>query len=231
MKAVEIVNRALVLSGIVARGLQQASGEEGTDGLFWLNRILGEKSANGRLLPYYGHPEITATIGQEILFFPNMVTADVLTFNIGRVRYSVKGKRRDKYFGESRAENVSSLPYQWYWERVPGGINIYLYFSPASDYPIRLTGLVAFSSVDFDTEMNDLMDDFMQNFLIFELAESICAWKKISMPPATAAKLARLRNEVTDINPKDYSISKTSMFGSYARLTYAQINISPGFTP
>ncbi len=231
MKAVEVINRALVLSGIVARGLQQASGEEGKDGLFWLNMILAEKSANGRLLPYYGHAEEPAVIGEEILFFANMVTADVLTFNIGEIRYSIKGKQRDKYFGESRPDNVSSIPYQWYWERVPGGMNIYIFFKPASEYPIKLTGLVGFSDVTFDTELNTLMDKFYQNFLMFELAESICAWKKISLPPMTLAKLGRLRNEVTDINPKDYSISKTSMFSSDARLSYAQINISPGWTP
>ncbi len=224
MKAVEIINRALVLSGLVARGLQQASGEQGKDGLFWLNQLLAEKSAKGRLLPYYGHLEVTPAIGDKVAFFEGMVSADVFTFNIGDIRYPVKATTRNKFFGEARAENISSLPYEWYWERVPGGINIHLYFSPAGEYPLKLTGLIGFSPVTFDTEMNPIMDGYYQNFLMFELAESLCAWSKISMPPATAAKLERLRKEVTDINPKDYSQTKISMLGGNGILSYATIN-------
>lgn len=224
MKAVHVINRALVLSGLVARGLQQASGEQGKDGLFWLNQLLAEKSAKGRLLPYYGHLEVTADVGQPVVFFEGMVTADVFTFNIGEVRYPVRVTNRNKFFGEARAENVSSLPYEWYWERVPGGINIHLYFTPASEYPLKLTGLIGFTNVDFDTELNTMMDAFYQNFLMFELAESLCLWSKISMPPATAAKLKRLRAEITDLNPRDYTQEKISMFDGDAALTYAQVN-------
>ncbi len=226
MKAVEVINRALVLSGLVSRGLQQASGEQGKDGLFWLNQLLAEKSADGRLLPYYGHVEVTAVPGEEIAFFEGMVTADVFTFNIGAVRYPVKCTNRNRYFGEARAENVSSLPYEWYWERVPGGINIYLYFKPASEYPLKLTGLVGFSPVTFDTELTPIMDSFYQNFLMFELAESLCVWSKVSLPPLTAEKLVRLRAQNTDINPKDYAQEKISLFGSDPALTYAQVNFS-----
>jgi hypothetical protein len=226
MKAVEIINRALVLSGLVSRGLQQASGEQGKDGLFWLNQLLAEKSATGRMLPYYGHIEVTPTIGEKVVFFEGMVTADTFTFNIGDIRYPVKVTNRNRYFGEARAENINSLPYEWYWERVPGGINIYLYFAPGSEYPLKLTGLISFSPVTFDTEMNPIMDAFYQNFLMFELAESICLWSKISMPPATAAKLERLRKEVTDINPKDYTQTKISMYGGDVALSYAGINFA-----
>jgi hypothetical protein len=224
MKAVEIINRALVLSGLVARGLQQASGEQGKDGLFWLNQLLSEKSATGSLLPYYGHIEVTPDIGDKVVFFEGMVTADVFTFSIGDVRYPVKVTNRNRYFGEARAENVNSLPFEWYWERVPGGINIHLYFAPGGEYPLKLTGLIGFSPVTFDTEMDDIMDAFYQNFLMFELAESLCIWSKLSMPPETAKKLDKLRKEVTDINPKDYTQTKISTIGGASVLSYASIN-------
>jgi hypothetical protein len=230
MKAVELINRALVLAGIVARDLQQASGSEPKDGLFWLNQILARKSANGRLIPYYGHAEITSTQGEEFLFFENMVTADVLTFNIGDIRYSVKPVQRDEFFGSSRPENISSLPYQWYWERVPGGINVYLYFTPAQDYPVKVTGIKSFDSVTYDTQLDDAMDKFYQNYLMYDLAEALASWKKLSLPPLTAQILKEIRNEVRDINPKDYSIYKISMFGSDGVLSYAQINLGRGWT-
>jgi hypothetical protein len=230
LKAVEIVNRALNLSGILSRTLDQEDDEEGTDGLFWLNRLLEEKSAKGTLLPYYGHVQITAVVGQEIYFIPGLITADVLTFSLQGVRYPVRGQRRNKYFGSARAENVNSLPYQWYWERVNGGMNVYLYFFPADAYSLVITGLLALSNVDFDTELDDSLDRFYQNFLMFELAESLCIFYKMSLPPETKIKLERLRNEMKTINPLDFSIKKRSMMGDRGVLSYAQINISPGWT-
>lgn len=230
MIAVELINRALNLSGIIARTLDSEDDEEGVDGLFWLNQLLAEKSATGVLLPYFGHIEINAVPGQEIYTIPNLVTAEILTFTLQGVRYSVRGVCRDKYFGSPRAENVNSLPFQWYWERIPGGMNIYLYFFPADAYGLQITGLVGFGSVGFDDDLSLFLDAFYQNFLMFELAESLCLFYKLSLPPSTESKLKRLRKEMVNINPRDLSIKKKSMLGDGGILSYAQINISPGWT-
>lgn len=232
MKAVHLINYALNLSKILARTLDQEDDEEGADGLFWLNLLLSEKSSKGNLLPYYGHISFDAVPGQEIYFVPGLVTADVMTFTLQNVRYSIRGEARNKYFGSSRAENITSLPYKWYWEKVNGGMNIYLYFSPDNnEYTLEVTGLVAFSPVTFSTELNDMMDNFYQNFLMFELAESLCLFYGISLPPKTEEKLQRLRKEMIDNNPMDFHIRKISMLGGEGVLNYAQINISPGWSP
>lgn len=232
MKAVEIINKALNLAGIIARTLDAESDEEGVDGLFWLNRLLEEKSATGKQLPYYGHIPITAVPNQESYFVPNLVSADVITFTLQGVRYSVRGENRNRYFGSSRAENVSSLPYKWYWERVNGGINIYLYFFPDQAYELEVTGLIGLQNdIDFDVDLDGFVDRFYQNFLIYELAESLCHFYKMSLPPDTAMKLKRLRKEITHINAPDLSIVKRSMIGGEGVISYAQVNIGKGWTP
>ena len=231
MLAVALINRSLNLAGIVSRGVESETGEEGADGLFWLNQLLFEKAATGMLAPYYAHVDFPAVPGQEKYFISGLITAEVLTFFIQNVRYSVRGVSRNSYLGDPRANNVSSLPYQWYWERVPGGMDIYLYFFPGDAYNIQLTGLKSFDSITFDTELDPIMDKFYQNFLMFELCESLCAFYRMSMPPQTEQKLKRLRKEMVNINPRDLSIKKISLLGSQDILSYAQANWGRGWTP
>lgn len=230
MKAVELINRALNLSNILSRTLDQENDEEGKDGLFWLNRVLRRKSARGSLLPYYSHVPVTAVPGQEVYFIENLVTAEVLTYTLQGVRYSTRGESRNKYFGTTRAQNISSLPYKWYWERVNGGMNIYLYFFPADAYELMITGLSGLPLVDFDTELDDFYDDFLQELFLFETAESLCIFYKLSMPPATLDKLKELRHQCKTINPRDFSIKKQSLLGNANNLSYMQINLKDGWT-
>lgn len=231
MKAGVIIQRALNLSGILSRSLEEQDDEEGATGLFWLNMLLAEKSATGVLLPYFGHIDIVPVVGQEIYFIPNLTTAEILTFKIQGVRYSVTNTTRYKYLGTPRADNIESLPFQWYWERVNGGMNIYLYFKPSNQIEnIQVTGLLGLQNVIFSTELNDFLDTFYQNFLIFELAEALCLAYKISTPPETKAKLARLRKEMVTINPRDFKLKKKSLLGSGGILTYAQVNIGRAWT-
>lgn len=231
LKAGVVIQRALNLSGILSRNLEEQDDEEGADGLFWLNMLLKEKSANGMLLPYYGHLDITTAPGQEKYFVPDLVSADILTFKLQGVRYSITGQSRYKYFGTPRADNINSLPFQWYWERVNGGMDIYIYFKPSEQIEeLEVTGLLGFPNVTFSTELNNFLDIYYQNFLIFELAEAMCIFYKISLPPDTKMKLARLRKEMTSINPIDLSIKKKSLLGGGGLLTYAQINFGRGWT-
>lgn len=231
MKAGVIIQRALNLSGITSRSLEEQDDEEGSDGLFWLNMLLAEKSATGVLLPYFGHIDVLPVIGQEIYFIPNLVTAEILTFTIQGVRYSVRFESRYKYLGTPRANDIQSLPFQWYWERVNGGMNIYLYFKPSQQImDIQVTGLLGLQKVIFSTEFDGFLDTFYQNFLMFELAESMCIFYKLSLPPETKTKLMRLRNEMRSINPRDFSLKKRSMLGSGGILTYAQIAFGRAWT-
>lgn len=231
LKAGVAIQRALNLSGILSRSLEEQDDEEGATGLFWLNMLLAEKSATGMLLPYFGHIDILPVVGQEIYFVPNLTTAEILTFKIQGVRYSITNTGRYKYLGTPRADNIESLPFQWYWERVHGGMNIYLYFKPSTQIEsLQVTGLLGLQNVIFSTELDDFLDTFYQNFLIFELAESLCLAYKISTPPETKAKLTRLRHEMVALNPRDFSIKKKSLLGSGGILTYAQVNIGRAWT-
>lgn len=230
MKAVELINRAFVLSGIIARDLEQVQGSEGRDGLFWLNQLLAEKSINGDYLPYYSHPVFASVNGQQKYFVEGLITLDVITFSMGAVRYSIRGESRRSFWGDPRAENIDSLPFCFYYERVNGGMDIYFYFKPQGVTSFTATGLSSLAEVTNDTQLNDHFDKFYQSFLIFDLAERLCQWYKISLPPAVSAQLEKFRNNIYNMNPKDMTINKKSMFSCSPLLSYAQVAFGKGWT-
>lgn len=230
MKGVELINRAYYLSGIVGRDLDQVQGSEGRDGLFWLNQLLSEKSMNGDYLPYYSHLIVPYVNGQEKYFVPGLITADPIAFNIGDVRYSMRGENRRTYWGNARADNIDSLPYQYYYERVNGGMDIYFYFKPSGITNFTVTGLTALPQVINDTDLSASLDDFYQLFLMFELAEYLCMWNQITLPPKTQQKLDQYRKTLYNMNPMDLRVNKVSIIRAQSALNYAQINIGKAWT-
>ncbi len=231
MKAIELINRAWVLAGIVGRDLDQVSGSQGEDGLSWLNQLISQKTATGDYIPYYVHVELDSVQGQEAYEVPNLVSIEAITFNNGPVRYSMTEMMRNPYWGNARIDNVDALPVTYYQERIDGGVKFWVYFKPNQVYRFNITGRQALSNVTFDTDLDESLDKFYQTYLMFELAEYLCLWYKITLPPQIQMKLAELRKNMLDINAKDLSIKKISTLGQGGVVSYAQINIGKGWTP
>lgn len=230
MLVVELINRAYVLAGIVARDLDQVEGSEGRDGLFWINQLLDEMSMTGRYIPYESYTAVTAVIGQEIYNVPGLVILETMTFNIGDVRYEMRRDNRRHYFGAPRVDNILALPFHYYSERVVGGTNVYLYFKPQSAYVLKIKGKSALGNVTNDTELDLVVDKFYQSYLMYLLAERLCDWFKLSFPPSTKQKLREFENQLRDLNPIDFTTTKISTLAKGASISYAQANIGKGWT-
>lgn len=53
----------------------------------------------------------------------------------------MKYTKRNAYFGSARVNNIQSLPFTWYFERITGGGNLYVYFSPDQNFPMEIHGI------------------------------------------------------------------------------------------
>lgn len=230
MLAVELINRAYILSGIVPRDLEDVSGSEGADGLFWLNQLLTVKAIQGSLIPYLNYISMPTVVGQEIYFIPDLVRLDTITFNIGVVRYSMIRDNENHYFGSPRVDNILALPFHFYSERVNGGTNVYLYFLPQAIYTLKIKGVYGLSQVTMDTDMSLTFDNFYQMYLMYELAYQLCDWFKLTMPQQTQMTLNALRGSTVDLNPMDLTMHKIASMSNEQTITYAQANIGKGWT-
>ena len=229
----ELINKAYYLSGIVSRKFQSVSGDQVTDGLALLNESLASEGITGSTIPYYKEYSLNAVAGQEKYFIPGLVEADTFTFNIGSVRYSMDAKRRFKYFGTPRQDDIQSLPYEWHIERVLNGADLYIYFLPDTNYPMKIWG-----KFKLDDELDDLCADlllvydrFYLKYLTYALAKEICEDHQAPFPLEAAKELAELKEKLTYVSPIDLTMRKRSSFHGANEINYGYANLGRGWLP
>ena len=227
----ELITRAFYLSQVVSRELETVSGQQLEDGLIWLNALLSLKSAYTRVIPYYKEYDFLAVIAQEEYFVPNLVTPETLTFNIGPIRYSTQPVNRKGYFGTGRVDNITSLPFNWHFERVLGGSNIFLYFLPADTNPIKIWGKFGFDNVTLNQDLLTTFDEYYIDYLRYKLAQRICSEYGIPLQPQAKDELGELEEAMTDVSPPDLTLTKYSNLQGATGINWGDINIGRGWRP
>jgi len=229
--ALTLITRAWYLSGIVARNLETVSGDQVTDGLFLLNTLLDFKASDIRLIPYFTRYAGVFVIGQEKYFIPNLYEIENMTFNIGTVRYPMTSTTRDVYFGNGRVDNINSLPFSYHYERVYGGVDLYVYFKPIDTYVFNLSGKFALTDVTLMQDMSLTYDMFYLEYLRYALAQAMCLEYNIAFAPEKLNMLKQYEKKLQDVSPPDLTMKKVSFMGGRTGLNWAMINVSGGYLP
>ena len=171
-------------------------------------------------------------IGQEEYTIPGLILVDVITFNIGDVRYSMRKIQRNEYFGSPRVDNIDSLPYSYHVERIKGGTKIYLYFGPSEVYPLNITGKFALSSVTADDVISDTLDQFYISYLTYALAKRICDFNSQEFSAQKMQTLRELEEQLIEVSPQDFRVLKKSTLSSKAGgYNWGDVNLGRGWRP
>ena len=224
MKVYQLIKQAFYCSGINSPDLNDMEHAQLMNGFFQLQLLLAEKKFKTYELPYYETVEIDAVSGQQDYFLENMYTLDCMTFNIGNIRFSMSPTTRRQFKGEARAENISSLPSEFYYERVNGGLKVSLYFLPNSNYPLKFTGLKGFGNYIIDDELNDYVDLGYQSFILYELARKLCVFYVKGLPPSLKEEIDKLKDAMLYVNPPDTSFTYDSPFKSNSTNAFMYVN-------
>lgn len=227
----QLVTRAWYLSGIVARNLQSVSGDQATDGLFLLNALLNWKTIQTDLIPYWTYYEFEAEAGVESYFIENLYAVESLTFNISDVRYAMDYTSRRNYFGSTRVDNISTLPFNWTFNRSVGGGTIYMYFKPGGDYPIKLMGKFGLTNVTLDTDMEEVYDPSYLEYLRYALAQYMCSEYGILFNPESLKILKAIEHQLIDVSPPDLSMIKSTILTQGSGLNFGDVNLGRGYRP
>lgn len=163
--AQQLVTRSWYLSGIVARNLQVPTGDQITDGLMLLNSLLDFKQVETDLIPYWTYIEFPLVSGQEYYFLPNVCEVELSTFNIGVVRYPMQSTNRRTYFGTSRVDNITTLPFNWNYNRGQGGGTLSMYFLPQANYPAKLMAKFFLTDVTLQTDLTNVFSTLSSGFV------------------------------------------------------------------
>lgn len=225
----QVITYAYNLSGIVSRQFETVGDGQPADGLNFLNDLLDFFFFEPQYLPYYTVHDANFVAGQEKYFFERLAAVETVTFFLsGNIRNALYPQKRRRYFGSSRLTNTSSLPVEYYVQRVKGGSDIYFYYLPAGNYALQLVGKFAFAPVALDTELNTLCDRFYQMFLQYKLAQKICDYYERPLPERAAKNLALYENTLTAANPPDLTlIANNFLQNNYGLNNIAIANMMP----
>lgn len=224
-----LITGAYYLSGVVPKGIKTVTGSQLTEGLDLLNELLDFKTADQRLIPYFNDYDFNAVPGVGKYFIPNLVFTEILTFSIGSVRFSTNSEGRRLFLGSSRANNINSLPYKWHVERCLKGSNLFIYFQPDTNYPMKIWGKFSLTDVELNQDLLLIYDKYYIAYLRYALAKYICQEYSISFPIANKEQLLEFEYILTDISPMDLTPIKRNMFSKNTGINYGIANISNGF--
>jgi hypothetical protein len=228
----ELITGAYYSSGVVSREFETVSGGQIADGLQWLNDILTEKDVDQGMIPYESTYNANFVAGQSVYPIPNLTQIDTLVFYLDTVRYSMQYDKRNNFFGSSRAENIQTLPFEWYFERQFGGGNLHIYFAPDKNYPIEIHGVFRLSTVALGQDLSLTLDQFYRTYLRYALSDRICAEYNLVTPPNVLRQLSKYE---AWINKKsrilDLRIQKVSTLQKRGGYSWAFVNLGRGFTP
>jgi hypothetical protein len=228
----QLISNSYYTAGIVAREFEGVSGSQVSDGLTYLNEILGEKTVDDGMIPYESTTTVTGVIGQEAYTIANCISIDTLTFTKNNVRYSMSYDKRNAYFGSDRVNNINSLPQVWYFERGFGGGTLYIYFTPDFAYPLEIHGVFRLSEVALGQDLSLTLDSFYTTYLKYALADRLCAEFNYATPENVLRQLAKYegwinkKSKLIDLRVQKQSTLQTTRGGGWA-----QVNLGRGWIP
>lgn len=163
--AQDLVTRSWYLSGIIARNLQTPTGDQITDGLRMLNDLLNFKQIETDLIPYWTYLGFNLVPGQEFYFLPNVAALESGTFNIGVVRYPMISNTRNAYYASSRVDNITTLPFNYNFNRGENGGTLALYFLPDGTYPQKIMCKLFLNNVGLQDDLTTVFSPLSSGFV------------------------------------------------------------------
>ncbi len=232
LTARELVTRSWFLSGIVARNLQTVTGDQITDGLALLNDLLNFKQIETEYIPYKTYDETLIAIpGQEKYFIKDCALIESVTFNIDTIRYPMDYMTQRKYFGSGRIDNITSLPYQWTYLREVGGVDLYMYFLPLGEFPIKIFGKFFLTDVSLETDMTLTLDTSYLEYLRYALAQYMCSEYGVIFNPQSNEILLSYKRKLMYMSPPDLSMKKSTILSNTPGYNYGDVNVGRGWRP
>lgn len=228
----KLITRSWYLSGIVARNLQDVTGDQATDGLDLLNSLLGFKQVETDLVPYFKYLTTISTVpGQEEYFIENVSIIQSATFDYGTVRFPLTELSASQYLASARVNNIVSLPYSYMQQRVDGGTIFRLYFNPQDSWQLNLYCKMFLANVDLDTDLELTFDAAYIEYLRWYLAKYMCLEYGIEFGDGKIKQLRELTSQLQYLSPPEAMVSKVSILQGNAALGWGFVNLFRGWVP
>lgn len=234
----QLITDAFFESGILSRDFQTITGSQQAAAFQSLNDIIQDTNIETDVIPTYTVYNFNLPVNTETTFIQGLFDASTFTFFIGNVRYQTRKMYRDRYFGESRANNIDSLPFSWHLLRSQQVVNgvmqygstLYTYFFPNIAYPAQIVGLFGLFPVSLNQDLTQTFDTYYINYLRFRLAERLCFKYNFEVPIGVEKQMLRYMQAISKKSgPMDLEMRKISTLNNGSTLNYGQVNLGQGW--
>ena len=218
----ELIKDAYILSGVVAAEYEDLGSGKLSKGLEILNELIDYKTGVQTLNPYIVQYDLNVGPGlgingsSEQYFIPNLNEPDTATFQLGQVRFKLWPLPSKVYLGESRVNNLASLPSYVYFRRTKGGAYIFLYPFPNKVYPATVWGNFRVSSLDFFEVLEDIFEKYFIRYLRYALAKDLGEYWAISLPSNVLKKIDMMEKDLDKVSPIDLTANVIPTLNSRA---------------
>jgi hypothetical protein len=65
---------------------------------------------------------------------------------------------------------------------------------------------------------------------MYELANRLCDWYKVSLPDQSMATLLSFRDRIQNLNPVDFTVKIVSVLNKMSPFNWGQVNLGHGWT-
>lgn len=228
----KLISNAYYLAGIVSRNFESVGPDDLAIGLDLINEILDERTVDKSAIPYFTSSNFTSIVNQETYQVDDLIDVSTLTFVIDSVRYAMTPQKRNAYFGDARANNISTLPGNYHVERNLEGATISVYPLPDREYPFTLWGKFRLSSIALNQNLETSLNKFYIKYLRYLLASALCDEFNYVMPANAEKTLNRLDYSIKKVSAVlDLKTTKKSTLNTQpSSLNYGQVNIGRGWT-
>lgn len=232
----ELINYAYYKSGIVSPDAETPDSRQMQDGLRLLNQLVSELNITGEFIPYIKDDKFTTVPGQEtysiqtLLNDMSSIREVSLTWN--NIRYYLSQATEKEYKTSPRADNISSLPYEYYIQRISeSGYNLSFYFIPDKEYTITITYKISYDELSIGQDLTQITDNFFISFLEAKLAERLCLYYNIDPPTNLDKLLFKLEKKIKNMTPPDLISRRSGFLRNNNTINYGDVNLGKSWRP
>lgn len=161
---------------------EMPSDEDIVEGLFFLNSILANLSANGAYIPYVKEIQFNTEANKQTYRVGTESTADIVSPKLiqiydcfmiyNQAQIPLEVITHDRFYQLVRYPNTTTRPTQVFLQNDITGSNISFWSTPDSAYEMHIRGKFALGSLELQQDLS-IVPDYYHHFLIYALARSL----------------------------------------------------------
>ena len=226
-----LIQQAYRFAEILAEEGENADSIQLNRGLFLFNRLVRQVSITGQSIPLLTTEDFNLVQGQQNFLLPGWVDITKAQYLLGGVKLDIRLLSLNSFRDAARIQTVGSIPYIGYSKRTPTGIDLFLFFSPSTDYVMTIDGYKSLIEATLETDLADI-DLFMSDYLETQLARDLQDFYQLTPSPYLVSQVEKYLNAFKDL--KEDRIDVVTHRRSKDDLIYSEtpyLNLSGGWSP